>query len=344
MHAAVVESFGQPLVITSLPEPEPARDEVVVRVERVAVNRTLDVEVHQSGAGWGVAPPLVTGADPAGIIEEVGSDVTQFHPGDRVAVFPFLFDDHCPWCRQGQHSACDQFGVLGVHRLGGDAQRLSIPARNCFRLPDTVSFDHAAAASLTYGVAVELLIRRAQIKAGETILIWGGAGGEGSAAIDISQGLGARIIAVGSSPERLAFCRELGADETINRRTDAVAEAIGDMTHGRGVDVVLENIGQDSWQTSLGALGREGRLVTSGVVTGAQAAIDIRALYRKHVGLWFSAGFGLPVFSSVIEGLASGRYHPAVTKVARLAEADQAQSLIVSNHAMGRILLDPQAR
>lgn len=343
MRAAVVEAYGKPLVVASVPDPAPGPDDVVVRIERVAVNRTLDVEVHDSGAGWGVSPPLITGCDPAGEVVDAGREVTDLPEGSRVQVFPFLFDGTCRWCEAGVESACGRFGVVGVHLPGGDAEYIKVPRRNILRLPDAVGFDLAAAASLTYGVAYDLIVRRARLVAGETVLVWGAAGGVGSAAIDIGRMLGARIIAVGSSPERLAFAQRLGAAITVDRTRENVLEAVRDATHGEGVDLVVENIGTATFPISLSALAREGRLVTAGVVSGPSATIDIRALYRKHVALWFSAGFGRPVLERVLQGIADHEFHPQVTETYPLAEAEAAQDQIRSGRALSRILIAPQA-
>lgn len=341
MRAAVVKAYGEPLVFTTVPDPKPGPGDVVVRVERVAVNRTLDVEVHADGAGWGVSPPLITGCDPAGEVVEVGRDVADLPVGTRVAVFPFLFDGTCRWCAAGMESACTHFGVIGVHIPGGDAEFVSVPRGNVLPLEDSVGYDLVAAASLTYGVAYDLIVQRARLRAGETVLIWGAAGGVGSAAIDICRTLDARIIAVGSSPERLAFARELGADVTIDRTRENVLEAVQDATRGRGADLVVENIGTETFAVSLNALGREGRLVTAGVVSGPSATIDIRALYRKHIAAWFSAGFGRPVLRRVIQGIADREFHPRVTEAYPLAQAEEAQTRIRSGRALSRILIAP---
>ncbi|MCL6564623.1 MAG: zinc-binding dehydrogenase [Firmicutes bacterium] len=341
MHAAVVHAYGIPIRWESVPDPVPLSGEVLIQVEAVSVNRSLDVEVHDTGAGWPVRRlPFWTGADPSGTVVEVGSGVSNFQPGDRVVVYPMLYDATCEACRRGQEGLCEHFGVMGVHRNGGEAELVVAPQQNVWKLPDEVSFEVASAAVLTYGVAWELLVERAHIGPTDTVLVWGASGGLGSAGIDIARLFGSRIIAISSTETGCLMAEELGAHAVINRtKTDVLAEVMR-LTGGRGADVCFENIGSATFPLSLQALAREGRLVTSGsALSGPEVTIDIRQLYRKHTTLVFTAGFSPRWMPTFLELLRTRRINPRISNRLTLEEAEAAQAIVREGRNLGKVVL-----
>ncbi|MBX5467197.1 MAG: zinc-binding dehydrogenase [Firmicutes bacterium] len=341
MRAAVVPTYGAPIQWETVPDPVPGPGEAVVQVQAVSINRSLDVEVHDTGAGWPVRRfPFWTGADPAGTVVAVGSEVDRVRVGDRVVAYPFLYDGTCPYCLRGQETVCQAFGVIGVHRNGGEAELVALPARNLWRLPDDVPFETAAAAAVTYGVAWDLLVVRARVQPGETVLVWGASGGMGSAAVDILRLAGCDVIAVTSTEAGGRLANTLGAKATINRSQQSVADEVLRLTEGRGVDVVFENIGSATFATSLNVLAREGRLVTSGsALSGPHVSLDIRQLYRKHVQLIFSAAYSPRWVPTLLDLLRTGRLHPHIGHRLPLSEAEAGQAIVRAGQNLGKVVL-----
>jgi NADPH:quinone reductase-like Zn-dependent oxidoreductase len=341
MKACVVHQWGAPIAWEDVPDPVVGEDQVVIAVKAVSVNRSLDIEVHESGAGWPVHPPLWTGADPAGVVVSVGARVREFRPGDRVVVHPILFDGTCLECLNGRPSICVNFRVLGIHLPGGDAEYVAAPANCVVKLPAEVDFVFAAATVLSYGVAWELLVNRACVGPADTVLIWGASGGVGSAGLDIARLFGARTIAVISSDDGAELAQKLGARWVVNRTShESVADQVDRITDGRGVDVVFENMGAQTWPQSLRCLAREGRLVTCGTALGGNfTTLDLRALYRKHVALHLTGGFSRATTIRNLDLLAKGRISPAVGLKLPLQEAEAAQALVKSGRVMGKAVL-----
>lgn len=340
MHAAVIVEHNQPLQWREVPDPTVGPDEVLIRVHTVSVNRSLDVEVHDLGAGWGVKLPHWTGADPAGVVVACGSRIEAFSPGDRVVAHPMLLDGTCPQCVLGQDNICRHFGVVGVHRPGGDAELIALPAINVIPLPDEVSFEAASAAVLTYGVSWEMVFDLARLGPADTVLVWGASGGVGSAELDWARLAGSRVIAVVSNEAGRRLAEARGAKWVVNRLFEPVADAVMDITHGRGVDAVLENIGATTWPVSLKVLAPEGRLVTCGSALGGNLVeVDIRALYRKHVSLHLTSGFHRRTTARVIQMLAEGRIAPAIGYRTGISDAERAQQMLRDNAVTGKVIL-----
>ncbi len=252
-----------------------------MRVRACSVNRTLDLETREKGAGFGVTLPYISGADPCGEVVAVGADVTSPHVGQRVAVSPMLTCGACPMCRRGTENACLNLKILGVHRHGGYAELVRAPAGNALPLPDGLSYEEAACLPLSYAVAWHLLVVLARVALGDVVLIMAAGSGLGVAGIQIAKLRGARVLAAAGSDEKLERARSLGADAGINYSTSDLAQEVRRLTDGWGADVVFENIGTATWDRSVASLARAGRLVTCGTHGGSQATIDIRA---RHAG------------------------------------------------------------
>jgi len=283
VKAVVFDQFGPPevLKIRDAPDPIAGAGEVLVRVRACSVNRTLDLETREKGAGFGVTLPHISGADPCGEVVAVGADVTSPHVGQRVAVSPMLTCGACPMCRRGTENACLNLKILGVHRHGGYAELVRAPAGNALPLPDGLSYEEAACLPLSYAVAWHLLVVLARVALGDVVLIMAAGSGLGVAGIQIAKLRGARVLAAAGSDEKLERARSLGADAGINYSTSDLAQEVRRLTDGWGADVVFENIGTATWDRSVASLARAGRLVTCGTHGGSQATIDIRA---RHAG------------------------------------------------------------
>ncbi|MCB8983045.1 MAG: zinc-binding dehydrogenase [Ardenticatenaceae bacterium] len=324
---------------TDVAEPEIGPDEVLLAVEAAALNR-LDLFVLEGWPGLSLKLPHIMGSDGAGVIARLGANVTDFAVGDRVAVNPTLFCGHCLFCRNGQENMCQHFAILGEHVDGFFADYTAVPARNLLKLPETVSFATAAAASLVFLTAWHSLIKAGGLQAGESVLILGAGGGVNTAAIQIAKLAGAGpIYVVGSSEEKLAQARALGADVTINRHEENWGKAVYAATNRLGVDVVVDNVGAATYMLSLRALKRGGRLLTVGNTSGPKFEIDNRLMFAKHLRI-IGSTMGTSIdYEEVMKLVFNGRLQPIIDTVYPLAEAPAALHHMQEGDFSGKLVL-----
>ena len=300
--------FGGPdvLELCEWPDPSAGEGELVMEVRAVTVGRALDVEARANGAAFHAKLPRVPGADPAGVVVEVGPGVMRFAPGDRVLCTSTLFCGACEACLEGETHACVEHRVVGVHIDGGDAERVALPAATCEPIPAGVDFEQAAAMAVSYPVAWNLLRHRAGVGPGDTVLVMGAAGGLGIAGVLVARALGARVIAAAGSDERLELVRSLlGAEETVNYSQSGWADGIS------GVAAVFENISDpELFDAALGTLRPYGRLVTCGSHGGAVVGLDVRKLYRQRLSVIGDTGASVAVIREVLAAVADGRLAP----------------------------------
>lgn len=321
--------------------PEIKADEVLLEVKAAALNG-LDLWVIEGWPSLQVPFPHVFGSDGAGIISAVGSEVDAFEAGDRVAVNPTVWCGECAYCRAGKEQMCDRFAVLGEHFPGFFAQYVAVPARNLIALPDHVPFEDAAAASLVFVTAWHLLVEAGQLKAGEDVLIVGAGGGVNTAAIQIARLAGVRrVYVVGSSDEKLALARELGADVLINRREEEWSKAVYLQTGKRGVDVVVDNVGAATYQDSLRALRKGGRLLTVGNSSGPQFEFDNRYIFGKHLSIIGSTMGPHRDFQKVMGLLFEGRLRAVIDTVYPLRDGLEALRRLQAGNVAGKLVLKP---
>jgi len=332
------------LKIADVPDaPLPQVGEVRVAIRAAALNH-LDLFV---AAGMpGTPPPRfphVMGADGAGVVESVGSGVTGVRPGDRVVINPGISDYTCEFCRAGEHSLCVAYKLLGEHLPGTMAELVTVPATNVAlmpRLSPELSWGEAAAFSLVTLTAWRMLVTRAQLKAGETVLVWGIGGGVSLAAMRIAKLRGAKVIVTSSSDDKLQQARRLGADVTLNYRTQKVAHEVRALTDKRGVDVVVENAGEATWDDSLRCLARGGRLVTCGATTGPRVTLDLRRLFWHHWSLLGSTMGNAAEYAEIVRLLGQGQLRPIVDRVYPLTEAHQAYERLAKGEQLGKVVVE----
>lgn len=310
---------------------------------RAAALNHLDLFVVEGLPGGADRFPHVVGADGAGVVESVGANVTTVRTGDPVMLNPGISDYSCEFCRAGEHSLCVNYRLLGEHLPGTMAQLITVPAHNAARIPTLapeLTWAEAAAFSLVTLTAWRMLVTRAQLKAGETALIWGIGGGVSLAALRIAKLLGARAIVTSSDDAKLAAATRLGADVTLNHRTQKVAQEVRALTNKRGVDVVIENVGAATWDDSLRSLRRGGRLVTCGATSGPEAKLDLRRLFWYHWSILGSTMGNAAEYAEILRRLGKGELRPVVDRVYAMEEVRAAYERLTKGEQLGKVVVE----
>ena len=345
MRACVLTATGglAHLAVAEVPDPgPPGPGQVRVAVQAAALNH-LDLFVAQGLPGVEYGFPHIMGADGAGLVDAVGAGVTRAVPGERVLINPGVADYSCAACRAGEHPLCPNFRLLGEHLPGTLAEFVVVPEQNVERLPPldpALTWAEAAAFSLVSLTAWRMVVTRARVQAGETVLVWGIGGGVSLAAMRIAKLVGAKTIVTSSSDAKLHAARALGADVTLNHRTQNVAQEVRALTGKRGVEVVVENVGEATWDTSLRVLARGGRLVTCGATTGPQVAIDLRRVFWHHWTIMGSTLGTLAEYAEIVRRLGRGELRPVVDRVYPLAEARAALERLAQGGQFGKIAVE----
>lgn len=342
MRALTIDAHGGTDVIRyrediAMPELR-ASGQVRLRLRAVALNR-LDLWTVGGLPGVTITPPWVLGADGTGVIEAIEGSVSGLKVGDRVVINPGISCRRCEWCLKGEHPLCVKFGLLGEHHPGSFAEYLVLPAANVLPIPASVPDDIAAAHTLATLTAWRMCVTRAQVKAGEDVLIWGIGGGVAQAALRICKQIGARVWVTSSDATKLERAAALGADVCLNHATEDVGRAVRDRTNKRGVDVVIESVGERTWSASLHALTRGGRLVTCGGTSGPKLEMDVRRLFWYQWSLMGSTMGNDAEFAAVTAELAAGRLWPTVDAVYPLAEGRAAFERMARGEQFGKLVL-----
>ena len=328
------------LVLQNVTDPElMAPDDVRVRIQAGALNR-LDLFVVAGLPGVKYSFPHIMGTDGAGIVATTGPATTRFRPGDRVMINPGISCGHCEWCEAGEEPLCLTYSVLGEHRHGTLAEFVVVPERNLAPVPAEMSIAQAAAFPLATLTAWRMLVNRAALRPGETVLIWGIGGGVAVAALKIAKLLGATVIVTSSSQAKLARARELGADVVLNHAETDVPKEIRSLTSKRGVEVVVDNVGEQTWEKSLRCLARKGRLVTCGATTGPMCVTDVRKLFWYQWSILGSTMGSHEEYRAVADQAARGRLWPEVDSVVPLAEARHAFERMERAEQLGKIVIE----
>jgi alcohol dehydrogenase len=288
--------------------------------------------------------PHISGTDASGVVEAVGSAVRRTRVGDEVLVNGSFGCGECHRCSEGNPFDCPDFHIWGFDTGpmdGAQAEYARVPARCLIPKPANLSFEEAGSMCVTYGTAWRMLAVRAKIKPGDFVLIWGAAGGLGSMAIQICRLFQAHPIAVVSSDDKRAFCESIGAEYVINRKTQRILREVGRITAKRGVDVVFEHTGADTWETGCLALRWGGTVVTCGATSGYKAPLDIRFLWTKQLNYLGSHCCTVSEYAEALRFVGSGAIKPVVTEVMPLAEIARAHTLLEQGGVCGKIVLTP---
>ncbi|MGE5276103.1 MAG: zinc-binding dehydrogenase [Acidobacteriota bacterium] len=338
MKAIFFEKHGgnEVLQYGQRPEPEAGAGEVRVALRAAALNH-LDLFVRNGIPD--VPLPQIPGADGAGVVDAVGPGVEGLAPGDRVLIQPGLYCNTCEFCRKGEQSLCVRFGIVGEHVAGTFAEKIVVPARNVFPIPAHLSFEQGAAFPLVYQTAWRMIVGRAAVRAGETVLIHGAAGGVGGAAVEVALLAGARVIATTSGEEKARRLKEAGAEAVIDYTKEDVAKSVRTITNRRGVDVVVDSVGEKTWMSSLQAVVKGGRIVTCGATSGPNPKEEIRLIFWKHISILGSTMANDHEFRSLLSAVAAGRLTPRIDRVFPLREAGEAYRRLEEGKQHGKIVL-----
>ncbi len=342
MKAARMHESGgvDKFVYEDAPEPEVGPRDVLVRVRGCALNH-LEAWAAKAPQGMIFPAPRILGSDVAGVVEAAGPAVLGVEVGAEVMLQPAVSCGLCQACLGGRDNMCSQYRLLGQGRDGGLAELIVVPPESLIPKPENLSFEEAASVPLVFVTAWHMLMARAQVRRGETVLVNAAGSGVGTAGIQIAKLAGARVIASAGSEAKLSKARELGADETVNYSTSDLAEEVRKLTGGRGVDVVFEHVGGELFEASVRAMARDGRLVTCGATAGNQASLSITQFFMAHQSILGSFMGTKAELLEVVPHLRTGELRPVVDKVYPLSEIRAAVQRMLDREQFGKIVLVP---
>jgi NADPH:quinone reductase-like Zn-dependent oxidoreductase len=340
MKAVRIHQFGGPEVLTyeDVPDPQLRKDQVLVRVRACSLNH-LDVWVRKGLPG--VNLPHILGSDVAGEVAEVGEYVSGFKAGQRVLLAPMHYCGHCEKCVAGIQNQCREFTVLGNGVDGGNCELIAAPAANVIPIPDSLDFNQAASVPLVFVTAWHMLVGRAGIRPGQTVLVLGASSGVGIAAIQIAKLFHCRVITTAGDEAKLAKGRELGADYGIDHYKQKISEEVRKITNKQGVDIVIEHVGAATWDESVKSLKTGGTLVTCGATTGPNVAIDLRHLFARQLSLLGSYMGTMGELYEVLKHVFAGRLKPVVDRTFPLSELRAAHEYLEKSQMFGKIVVNP---
>ncbi|HEY9401084.1 MAG TPA: zinc-binding dehydrogenase [Pyrinomonadaceae bacterium] len=342
MKATIFRRHGgaEVLEYAEVDEPRIRANEVLVEVRACALNH-LDVWARKGMPGIEIPLPHILGNDIAGVVREAGEVVDWVKPGDEVLLQPGVSCGHCEHCLRGHDNLCASYDMLGYRRDGGYAQLVAAPAVNVIRKPASLSWEEAAALPLVTVTAWHMLVTRAGVQPGEDVLIHAAGSGVGSVGIQIAKLRGARVIATAGSDEKLEKARALGADDVINYTRADWPKEVRRLTGRKGVEVVFEHTGAETWPGSISSLARDGRLVTCGATSGYDARTDLRQVFYRHLSLLGSFMGSKAELLDAMKFVERGQIRAVVDRTLPLAEARRAHELMEDRAQFGKLVLVP---
>jgi 2-desacetyl-2-hydroxyethyl bacteriochlorophyllide A dehydrogenase len=340
MKAVLFRQHGGPdkLSYEDVPVPSIGPEEVLVKVKAAALNH-VDIWIRQGNPAYPMPLPHIPGADAAGVVEQVGGQVDSVTVGQRVFLSPGISCWRCEACLAGRDNFCRSYGLVGALVPGTYAEYVKVPFRNVLPIPENLTFEEAAAFPLVSVTASHMLFALAQIQYGETVLIMGGGSGVGSVAVQFAHLAGARVITTVGSDDKSAKAVMLGAHAVINHSKEKVADRVKLLTEARGVDVVIEHIGPEVWDTCLQSLAKGGRLVTCGATTGAEVKLDLRYVYSRQYTIKGSYMGTRAELVKAAELFGQGKLKPVIDRTFPLQAARAAQEHLLSRKFFGKIIL-----
>jgi NADPH:quinone reductase-like Zn-dependent oxidoreductase len=342
MKVARIHQHGGPeaLVYEDAPEPAIKAIQVLVRVRACALNH-LDLFVRAGIPGMKFNMPHVLGSDIAGEIVAVGELCERVKPGWRVLLSPGMSCRQCEYCLAGNDNLCRRFTMFGYGVDGGNVELLAAPEYSAIQIPDSLSFEEAAAAPLVFLTAWHMLMTRAKLQPGEDVLVLAASSGVGTCAIQIAKMFQCRVIATAGGEAKLAKALALGADHAIDHYQQDISAEVKKLTGKRGVDVVVEHVGVATWTKSVESLAPAGRLVTCGATTGFDARVDLRYLFSKQYSLLGSFMGTMGELHQVLKFVFRGQLKPIVDRVYPLSEIREAHERLERKEQFGKVVVTP---
>jgi NADPH:quinone reductase-like Zn-dependent oxidoreductase len=326
------------LAMGDVADPRPGAGEAVVALRAAALNH-LDLFVLAGLPGLTLTFPHIGGADGAGIIAAVGEGVSAWNVGDEVVINPGLSCGVCEFCAHGEESECASFRLLGEHTTGTFAEFVSVPVVCLARRPPHLGWPEAAALPLVFLTAWRMLITRARLRPGETVLIHGIGGGVAQAALAIAKCAGATVFVTSSDDGKLECARSLGADATINYAATDVVKEVRTLTQKRGVDVVVESTGAATWLVSLRCAAKGGRIVTCGATTGPDPTEEVRLIFWNQLSILGSTMGSRGDWQAMLRAVTAWRLRPSLDVVVPLERGKEAYERLASGRQFGKIVL-----
>jgi len=357
MQATYFERHGGIDVLTygMAPKPKLKPGEALVKVSACGVNR-LDILVRTGTVPGPISLPHISGSEIAGIVEQLipkqiqaadvrwgddsrVADYGTIRVGTRVVVAPYLCCDACENCRKGEETTCLHSDIIGLRSQGGYAEYVAVPISSLVPIPDSVSFEAGAAVALAALTAYHMVVTKAKVQRGETVLILSAGSGVGNAAIQLCRWIGARIITTIGSEEKRDAALQLGADEVIHHRSQSIADTVRALTSKRGVDVVVEHVGEATWEASVRCLARNGRLVTCGALTGSTGSVDIWTLFAKQLQLIGAYGGTRQELYRLLDLVATNQFNPVIARRFTRREIPVAHAEMERNRHFGKLII-----
>ena len=343
MKAVTFHQHGGPeqLIYEDVAVPVPQAGEVLVRVRACALNH-LDIWIRQGIPNYPITLPHVSGCDVSGVVERVGEGVyAPFSIGQPVVVSPGISCWQCEFCLAGKDNFCSTYRLVGAQVDGGYAEFVKVPAVNLLSMPEGLTVEQAAAYPLVAVTAWHMVKTLANVQPGETVLVMGAGSGVGSMGVQIAHLLGARVLSTVGTDDKIERAKMIGADVVINHAREDVTERIRAATDGRGVDVVVEHVGQAVWEQCLRSLTRGGRLVTCGSTSGPESRLDVRYVYARQLTIMGSYMGTRAELLEVSRFIRDGKLKPVVDSVFPLSDARRAQERMLARKSFGKIILVP---
>jgi NADPH:quinone reductase-like Zn-dependent oxidoreductase len=340
LKAVRFHEFGGPekLQFEEVPDPKIGPTEALVRVRACALNH-LDIWARGGTRSERIPLPHISGSDISGEISETGNQVSGHPKDEKVLVAPGISCGICDYCSNGWDSLCESYKIIGYETQGGYAEYVAVPGKNALPIPDRLSFEQAAAVPLVFLTAWHMLVTRAHLVPGETVLVWAAGSGVGGAAVQVAKLLGAKVITTVGSETKREKAQKLGADFVLNHHTQDIPREIKRLTNGRKVNVVFDHIGEATWEKSMKSMAPAGRLVNCGVTSGGKTEIDIRYIFVKQFSLMGSFMGGRGELLKVLKFFEDEKLKPVVDSVFPLMEAARAQEKMEKSEHFGKIVL-----
>ena len=324
------------------PDPEIGRDEVLVDIKAGGLNH-LDIWTRRGMPILDLDFPHIPGSDGAGVVQEVGEEVTRFDVGDHVAVQPGKYCGKCEFCRDGEESMCVSYHLIGEHIRGVHSELAAVPAENLVQVPDHVDWETAASASLVFQTAWRMLISRGDLGPSESVLVLGASGGVGHAAVQIADYVGAEVYATASTEEKLQYAEQCGADHVINYEDEDFASEIRARTGKRGVDMVVDHIGDATYPSSLKSLAKGGRIVTCGATTGGNPGAGLNRIFWNQLSVIGSTMATPGEIDDVLPLVWDGTFESHVRANLPMSEAARAHEMIEEREGFGSVVVTPDS-